>query len=361
VGAAKDVSEFTVSISYIYFDFMSRTKTIKRFLYHLLFWAIFFTGWYLLRYEDFSSKWLAVKITAVKVFDLALMVYITNLVLIPRLLYKKKYVLFTVIYVAMIFVSSITKITIVFDILDTRISVWDNFKTRLYDNIIPHYLLVSTGAAIKLLTDYARAQKRLAEITKERAEAELKFLKSQINPHFLFNSLNSVYFLIDKSNKEAREALHKFSEMLRYQLYECGGERIGIEKELVYLQDYVDLQRLRKDEQYRVNYSCGPGLQGFSIEPLLLIPFVENSFKHLSHFGNGKLNQVDIDVSRSNGEFSFSVANTVDYSSKGTTEPVGGIGLTNVRRRLELLYPDKHTLDIVEENGWFKVKLKLKI
>ena len=342
---------------------MSRDSIIKRFkLYHLLFWVIFFAGWYFLRIEDFSSKWLLAKTTAVKVFDLALMVYITNLLLIPRLLYKKKYVLFTVIYVTMIFVSSVTKVTIIGNMMNIRdFSVWNDFKRRLYDNVIPHYLLVSTGAALKLLLDYARAQKRLAEITKERSEAELKFLKSQINPHFLFNSLNSVYFLIDKSNKEAREALHKFSEMLRYQLYECGGERIGIEKELMYLQDYVDLQRLRKDDQYRVNYTCSPDVNGFSIEPLLLIPFVENSFKHLSHFGSGKLNQVDIDVSRSNGEFFFTVANTVDYSSKGSTEPVGGIGLKNVRRRLELLYPDKHTLNIDEENGWFRVKLKLKI
>lgn len=342
---------------------MSQKNVIERFkLYHLLFWAIFFTGWYLLRYQDYSSQWLAVKITAVKVFDLALMVYITNLLLIPQLLYRKKYVLFTAIYVAMIFVSSITKITVVSWILNIRnFSVWEDFTIRLYDNIIPHYLLVSTGAALKLLTDYATAQKRLAEITRERGEAELKFLKSQINPHFLFNSLNSVYFLIDKSNKQARDALHKFSEMLRYQLYECGGEKIGIEKELMYLQDYVDLQRLRKDDQYRVNYMCSPDVKGFSIEPLLLIPFVENSFKHLSHYSSGKINQVDIDVARSNGEFSFTVANTVDSSSRAVIEPVGGIGLKNVQRRLELLYPDKHTLNILEEDGWFKVKLKLKI
>ena len=214
---------------------------------------------------------------------------------------------------------------------------------------------------MKLLLDYARAQKRLVEITKERADAELMFLKSQINPHFLFNSLNSVYFLIDKSNKEARDALHKFSEMLRYQLYECGGEKIGIEKELMYLEDYVDLQRLRKDEQYCVNYSCAPDVKGFAIEPLLLIPFVENSFKHLSHYGNGKINQVNIDISRTNGEFFFSVDNTVDNSRKSSTGPVGGIGLKNVKRRLELLYPEKHSLNVKEEEGWFKVKLKLKV
>jgi two-component system LytT family sensor kinase len=342
---------------------MKMAEVIKRFkLNHLLFWLLFFAGWYFLRWQDFSSQGLAIKVTAIKVIDLAILVYITNLFLIPKLLYRRRYVLFIILYVSMIFISSLAKISIVADVLNIRnFNVLDNFKTRLYDNIIPHYLLVSTGAALKLLLDYARAQKRLAEITKETAEAELKFLKSQINPHFLFNSINSVYFLIDKSNKEAREALHKFSEMLRYQLYECSGEKIDIEKELMYLKDYVDLQRLRKDERYRVNFFCSADVKGFAIEPLLLIPFVENSFKHLSHFSNGKVNQVDIDVSRSNGEFSFTVSNTVDYSSKGSTEPVGGIGLKNVKRRLELLYPEKHSLTIKEEEGWFKVKLKLKI
>lgn len=336
---------------------------IKKYkLYHLLFWLVLFAGWYFLRYQDYSSRSLAVRITALKVFDLALMVYITNILLIPHLLYKRKYVLFTIIYVLMIFCSSITKVSIIGEMLHIRnFSVWHDFKGKLYDNIIPHYLLVSTGAALKLLTDYARAQKRLAQITKERAEAELKFLKSQINPHFLFNSLNSVYFLIDKSNKEARAALHKFSDMLRYQLYETGGEKIGIEKELTYLQDYVDLQRLRKDEQYKVNFSCAEDVKGFTIEPLLLIPFVENSFKHLSHFSNGKLNEVNIDVSRANGHFYFSVANTVDRSSKGSTEPVGGIGLQNVKRRLELLYPNRHELQVQENDGWFKVNLQLSI
>jgi len=332
-------------------------------LYHILFWSALYAGWYFLREADFANKAMLQKTTAIKVLELALMVYITNLVLIPKLLHRKRYLLFTLVYVPMIFLSCWFKLTIIFEyVMNIRdFSIWDNFKLRLYDNIIPHYLLVSTGAALKLLLDYGRAQKRLAEITKERAEAELQFLKSQINPHFLFNSLNSVYFLIDKSNREAREALHKFSEMLRYQLYECGGERIGIDKELMYLQDYVDLQRLRKDDHYKVNYNCGTNVNGFTIEPLLLIPFVENSFKHLSHFSSGKINQVNIDVSRSNGQFLFSVANTVDYTSKGSTEPVGGIGLKNVKRRLELLYPGKHKLDISEDQGWFTVNLSLQV
>src|SRR3954468_3325280 len=299
---------------------------LKYKLHHVLFWLMVLAGWYFLRYQDFSTTALAFKVTVIKVLDLALMVYITNLLLIPKLLYHKQYVAFVLSYVAMIFASSISKQYILADVMHIRnFSVWANFKDKLYNNIIPHYLLVSTGAAIKLLVDYVRAQRRLAEITKEKAESELKFLKSQINPHFLFNSLNSVYFLIDKSNREARESLHKFSEMLRYQLYECGGEKIEIEKEIRYLEDYVDLQRLRKDEKYKVEFHYSDDLTGFAIEPLLLIPFVENSFKHLSHFGNGKMNEVNINASRNNGQFSFSVANTVDYSTKANTDPVGGI------------------------------------
>jgi len=335
---------------------------LKYKVHHVLFWLLLFAGWYFLRYQDFSTRLLAFKITSIKVIDLALMVYITNLLLIPKLLYRKQYFFFILAYVSMIFCSSVWKQYILADVMHIgNFSIWNNFKGRLYDNIIPHYLLVSTGAAIKLLADYARTQRRLAEITKEKAESELKFLKSQINPHFIFNSLNSIYFLIDKSNRDARESLHKFSEMLRYQLYECGGEKIEIEKEIKYLEDYVDLQRLRKDDKYKVEFHCSQEVGGFAIEPLLLMPFVENSFKHISHFGNGKLNQVSIDASRNNGEFVFTVANTVDYSSKKNTDPVGGIGLRNVKRRLELLYPDKHRLEILEKEGWFRVDLRLKV
>ncbi len=114
-----------------------------------------------------------------------------------------------------------------------------DIKARIYDNILPHFFLVIAGAAVKLILDYGNLQQRMAETAKEKAEAELNFLKSQINPHFVFNSLNSVYFLINKDNAHAREALHKFSEMLRYQLYEMNGEKIPIEKEIHYLKDYT--------------------------------------------------------------------------------------------------------------------------
>ena len=196
-------------------------------------------------------------------------------------------------------------------------------------------------------------------MAKEKAEAELNFLKSQINPHFLFNSINSVYFLIEKNNVGAREALHKFSDMLRYQLYEMNGDRIPVEKEISYLQDYVGLQKLRKDENYAVDFNCSTAVQGFSIEPLLLIPFVENAFKHISHHKN-QLNFIRLEMSMNNGTLHFAIENSKEPVEE-TTDRHAGIGLNNVKRRLELLYPGKHQLTIINETDTFNVNLAIKI
>jgi LytS/YehU family sensor histidine kinase len=234
-----------------------------------------------------------------------------------------------------------------------------NLKTRLYENVISDFFLVAAGAAFKLIFDYISMQQRLAEVGREKAEAELNFLKSQINPHFLFNSLNSVYFLIDKNNAEARGALHKFSEMLRYQLYETKGDKIPVEKEISYLKDYIDLQKLRTGENYSILLNCSSEVKGFFIEPLLLIPFVENAFKHISHFKD-KTNFIKLDLSRSNGEFHFAIENSKDAVEK-IKNMHSGIGLNNVKRRLELLYTDRHKLEIDNANNLFKVDLKIKI
>ncbi len=329
--------------------------------HHVFFWMLVFGLWYFLRYQDYSSPSIAFSITTVKVIDLAIMIYITNYVLIPRLLYKRKYFWFILCFIVMIVSSSVLKMNIIGRIMNApqMFNLAGNLKTRIYDNVIPHFFLVIAGAAVKLMSDYSGMQQRMVTMAKEKAEAELNFLKSQINPHFLFNSLNSVYFLIDKDNNDARTALHKFSDMLRYQLYECNDEKIPIEKEISYLKDYVDLQKLRREAQDEVEFKCSSTVKDFLIEPLLLIPFVENSFKHLSHFGSSRKNLVSIEADRVNGEFCFRVSNTVEYNS--VKDPVGGIGLKNVKRRLELLYPEKHQLKIDEEKGSFTINLKIKV
>jgi len=270
--------------------------------------------------------------------------------------------LFSFIFISMIAASSIIKMQILGRLTETpQLINWTaHFKTRLYDNIIPHFFLVIAGVAIKLISDYFHMQKRMSEIAKEKAETELNFLKSQINPHFLFNSLNSVYFLIDKNNIEARQALHKFSDMLRYQLYEVKGEQISIEKEIGYLNDYIGLQKLRT-ENCTVQFSVDESMKSFYIEPLLLIPLVENSFKHLSHFVHSKQNEIQIELSKQNGELSFRIRNTTEGKQFHEFSNDGGIGLNNVKRRLELLYPQKHKLVISEKEGWFNVQLNIKI
>jgi two-component system LytT family sensor kinase len=330
-------------------------------LHHLLIWMLVFGLWYMLRYQDYSTQQRAFKVTLLKVADLALLIYITNYLLIPQLLYKRKYLVFGLIFIAIIFCSSILKMYLIGKILnnDQLINFGANLKARLYDNIIPHFFLVTAGAAIKLVYDQITLQKKMADMAKEKAEAELSFLKSQINPHFLFNSINSVYFLIDKNNAGARQALHKFSDMLRYQLYEANGEKIPVEKEIGYLKDYVDLQKLRKDENYLVEFNCAPEVKGFFIEPLLLIPFVENAFKHISH-KTSQANFVKVHLSRHNGFFEFAVENSKENGIK-LTEKHGGIGLTNVKRRLQLLYPNQHELVIENNDDIYKINFKLKI
>jgi len=328
-------------------------------IYHIVFWVLVAGVWFYLRYQDYATLQIAAEVTVVKVIDLALLIYFVNLVLVPRLLYTKRYGWFAAAFVLSVAVTSFIKMLALSGIQHDNLSSFANIKEKIYNNFVTQFFLVLASIGLKSVFDYLRLQKKMADVAREKAEAELNFLKSQINPHFLFNSLNSVYFLIDKENADARQALNKFSDMLRYQLYECNDSKIPIEKEISYLNDYVALQKLRREPYDDVRFTCSENVKGFLIEPLLLMPFVENSFKHLSHFSNGKKNIVEISADRANGEFSFCVANTIEYKSH--KDAVGGIGLRNVKRRLELLYNGRHELLVRESEDLFKVELKIKI
>ncbi|HVF96906.1 MAG TPA: sensor histidine kinase [Flavisolibacter sp.] len=325
---------------------------------HLLFWLGIAAVWFYLRYQDYATLSQAALVTVIKVVDLAVVIYAVNLLLVPRFLYRKKYVLFGVAFVCLVALFSFLKMLLVKQVLNQPLAA-SNIKEAVYNNFVTQFFLVLASIALTSAFDYIRLQKRLAQLAKEKAEAELAFLKAQINPHFLFNSLNSVYFLIDKKNVQAREALHKFSEMLRYQLYECNDSRIPIEKEIGFLKDYVGLQQLRMADNTVIRFDCKEDVAQFSIEPLLLIPFVENSFKHLSHFTEGSKNEVQINLARQNGTMHFSVYNTTEQ--KTTTAESGGIGLSNVQKRLNLLYPGTHGLAVKEKDGWYGVELQLTI
>ena len=323
-------------------------------------WLLLFAIWYFLRAADFHSPRTAFIVTLIKISDLALMVCICNYILIPKLLYKKCYWLFAFAFIAMVLISSLTKMEIIGRVTNNAFFLdWNTgWRQKIYDNIIPHFFLVIAGAAIKLVIDYISIQKRVAAMAKEKAEAELEFLKQQVNPHFLFNSLNTIYFQIDKTNTEARNTLHQLSEMLRYQLYETGAALIPIEKEIKYLEEYVNLQKLRKDDQYKVELHIDENVKGFSIEPFLLIPFVENCFKHISHH-SGQVNYIRIRINYHNFTLYFHAENTTEAHSSHKERT--GIGLSNVKRRLELLYPGRHHLKIESGKELHSLQLQLKI
>jgi LytS/YehU family sensor histidine kinase len=216
--------------------------------------------------------------------------------------------------------------------------------------------MVGLLSGAKLIVEKIRSDRANRIRDKQRLEGELQYLKAQVNPHFLFNAINSVYFLIKKDPDQAAETLIKLSDLLRFQLYDCSGEKIAIEKELEYLHNFIALERIRKGEKLNVRLEQHGNLSGFELSPFMLMPFVENAFKHVST--GGKENSISIVLERENDKLLARIENTTERT---VPQDVGGIGLKNVRRRLELLYPGLHALDIRENDVQYSVYLSLTI
>jgi LytS/YehU family sensor histidine kinase len=281
------------------------------------------------------------------------------LVLIPKLAQQKKILL----YIASLIVT-LGLYVLLKNVHDVYLNGYvlgvqsrTSFFYNSYYNFSIAIFYLAFSVALQLSKAWYFQRELIRRMEFEKLSSELDYLKAQINPHFVFNSINTVYFQIDKQNVDARDSLSAFSDLLRYQLYECNGNEIPIEKEIVYLQNYIELQRKRKDENYNISFVAGDNLNGFTISPLLLIPFVENAFKHVSHYSCG--NQVRIMARRRNDSFELSVFNTKER--KATLNGHDGIGLKNARRRLELLYKNRHNLIIDDDGDSYEVNLSLKI
>lgn len=202
-------------------------------------------------------------------------------------------------------------------------------------------------------------ERRNRQLEKEKLEAELKFLKSQLHPHFLFNALNNIYFLIKKDPDMAAEALAGFSNLLRFQLYEANNELVPLEKEMEYIQQFAEIAQLRKGANFEVLWTLPKNTRGLQIAPLLLMPLVENAFKH----GANKNGIVDIKVSIEEKQLHVSISNTIamDKSQGLPNLEEGGIGLSNIQKRLNLIYPDQHQLTIQESEKIFVVDLVIEL
>ena len=198
------------------------------------------------------------------------------------------------------------------------------------------------------------------QLEKEKLATELNYLKAQINPHFLFNGINSVYHLIDGNPDLAKTTLHKFSNLLRYQLYECNDDLIPLSQELEYLENFITLQQLRKGSDAKISWEIHTDNNHQKIAPLLLTPFIENAYKYLSHHLDSEKNILDIQLNIEEAELNLEVINTFEKREK-KDDKTGGLGLKNVKRRLALIYPNHHQLDIQEEGDKFKVKLNIQL
>jgi hypothetical protein len=185
-------------------------------------------------------------------------------------------------------------------------------------------------------------------------ETELKYLRAQVNPHFLFNGLNTIYGSINRENQQARDILLQFSDLLRYNLYEADVDWVELEKEAIYLENYVALQRARSDSNLHIELDISIADKQVKIAPLIFLTFVENAFKFSTREDN-QVNNIRITLQQVPGRILFTCSNAYEVQ-----EPTaGGIGLSNVTRRLELLYKDRYTLEIVQESPVYTVHLTL--
>lgn len=204
-----------------------------------------------------------------------------------------------------------------------------------------------------------KREKEASELKSENLNSELKFLRSQINPHFLFNALNNIYSLsIIKSDKTPDNIL-KLSDMLRYIIYDCNANRVSLEKEINYINNYIDLQKLKDDQMTNIEVDFENADLHCMIAPMIFIPFIENSFKHskIEDIENG---WIKMKIKHTDTQLIFSIGNSLPKETY-TKDKIGGVGLENVKRRLELLYPKKHQLKIEETKNEFLVELKIPI
>ncbi len=282
--------------------------------------------------------------------------------IIPRFLYQQKYISFAVLFLTGIVTGALLRVPLAL-YLNQHLFMPGRVQPGIYElfinSFINIFIWVICLVAGKLIIDRIRFQKYVKNIESEKARTELDFLKAQFNPHFLFNSINSIYGHIDKNNTAARNMLLTFSEMLRYQLYECNTETIGIDKELNYIKNYIALQQSRKDESLIVKLEIDKDINGFKIVPLLFIAFIENCFKYVSD-NEEKENRVEISFKKTNGILVFRTFNTKETVDNSRINHKG-IGIANVKRRLELLYPDKYDLLIGEQEQSHEVILKLQL
>jgi len=234
----------------------------------------------------------------------------------------------------------------------------DNQNILLFESIF----VGAASSAFKITQDWLSHDRDRKELQSQKLESELNFLKSQINPHFLFNTLNNLYALSLKKSNDAPKTVLMLSEMMRYMLYECNDENVPLEKEINYIKNYLELEKIRLGKQSTLEFTVEGDPGNLKIAPLMFIPFIENSFKHgMNHQLDEGFVKIKMLIDEETIEMNLSNNKSSSLPDQIKTKKSGGIGLINIQRRLNLIYPDKHELKIQEENNRYLVDLKIKL
>jgi sensor histidine kinase YesM len=297
----------------------------------------------------------------------ALAVYINLILLIPRFLKQKNYIFYFFWLIVLLSATSLSLQILFIYPLRNLLSITENYTSF---NINLHsayffttFLYVGFTSFLKLIKDWLSLQDvnlKLAKIEQQKLEAELKTLKSQLNPHFLFNSLNNIYSLSLTKSDKVPELILKLSDLMRHILYEAKENYIPLEKELEFVNNYIELQRIRTSDKTKINYHIKGKIPSAKIAPLLFEPFIDNAFKHGLP---GTVNSDFIDIKfnfEKNGWLKFSLEN--NYEVPFNKNSNSGIGLQNVKQRLKLLYlSNEYNLDIFKQNNIHLIILELKL
>lgn len=330
----------------------------RKFLFHLFFW-ITYTIYFLMDINGprLEKGWtVAFAPVFINIFIIALLTYANILYLIPHLLQKKKIILYVLGVILFLAAYTFGR--------SLHQQYWDSLvwpeemplEGYLHWNLLNAIWLLVMSSLLYYSLQWSDQQQKVKNIQINQLQTELKYLRNQVNPHFLFNGLNTIYGNINIKDQKARDILLQFSDLLRYNLYEADVDWVDIEKEAQYLENYVALQRARSDSNLKIGLDIHITDKHTRIAPLLFIPFVENAFKFSTRDDNTN-NYINISLHQKDNLVIFQCDNS--YEDNGTAN--GGIGYLNVKRRLELLYPGRYTLTIKKDEKNYSVQLTLTV
>ncbi len=298
--------------------------------------------------------------TVVNLSGFMILVYGHLSYLLPRYFDQRKYKKYVLGLILLLAITSVLRFFIGWGlVVEMKLGIEETFTpTYLGSMFFGGVFILFISIPLRLIDNLFKKRELEKTLKTHQLEAELRFLKAQVNPHFLFNALNNIYSLSFTESKKAPEMILKLSDMMSYMLYDCKNERVKLSAEIAYLKNYIDLQQLKKEGDLNISFETNSSSSSIFITPMLFIPFFENAFKHgnLEDTKNGWLKST---LNTEGSDLTFFIENTLRKTN--TKDQKGGVGLENIRDRLKLLFPNKHQLDIDRKENTFSVNLKLNL